>query len=110
MGRFVKGDIVVMNFPFSDLSGTKRRPALLISSLDGNDAILCQITSHAKTDKYSIKIEEEDFVDKKLMTESVIRPNKIFTADENIILYVACKISGEKVNSVIKAIIEIIND
>jgi len=37
MGRFVKGDIVVLNFPFSDLSGTKRRPALVLADLIGND-------------------------------------------------------------------------
>ena len=31
MGKFVKGDIVVIPFPFSDLSGSKRRPALVIA-------------------------------------------------------------------------------
>ncbi|MCL2216976.1 MAG: hypothetical protein FWB91_08165 [Defluviitaleaceae bacterium] len=35
MGGFVKGDIVVLNFPFSDLSGTKRRPALVLANLVG---------------------------------------------------------------------------
>jgi len=40
VGKFVKGDIVVINFPFSDLSGAKRRPALVISNLDGDDLIL----------------------------------------------------------------------
>jgi mRNA interferase MazF len=76
MGGFVKGDIVVLNFPFSDLSAVKRRPALVISDLDGDDIILCQITSSAKTDKYSIKIEENDFINGKLSVESVIRPIK----------------------------------
>jgi mRNA interferase MazF len=44
MGRFVKGDVVVIPFPFSDLSATKRRPALVITALPGEDVILCQIT------------------------------------------------------------------
>ena len=35
MGRFVKGDIVVLNFPFSDLSGNKRRPALVVATWVG---------------------------------------------------------------------------
>ena len=43
MARFVKGDVVVVPFPFSDLSHAKRRPALVIASLKGDDAILCQI-------------------------------------------------------------------
>jgi len=45
MERFVKGDIVVIPFPFSDLSGTKRRPALVIADFHGDDILLCQITS-----------------------------------------------------------------
>jgi len=43
--RFVKGDVVVVPFPFSDLTGAKRRPALVLAELDGEDRILCQITS-----------------------------------------------------------------
>lgn len=45
MARFVKGDVVVIPFPFSDLTQSKRRPAIVIAVLDGDDLILCQITS-----------------------------------------------------------------
>jgi mRNA interferase MazF len=110
MGRFVKGDVVVLNYPFSDFSGTKRRPALVIADLDDDDVILCQITSQAKTDKYAVKLQDEDFTDGKLNTASVIRPNKIFTADSNIILYTACKISGEKIDIAIETIIDIVKN
>jgi len=109
VGKFVKGDIVVLSYPFSDFSGTKRRPALVVADLDGDDVILCQITSQAKTDKYALQLQEEDFTDGKLNIASVIRPNKIFTADSNIILYTACKITKEKAGIVIKAISDIIN-
>jgi len=104
----VKGDIVVLSYPFSDFSGLRRRPALVIADLDGDDVILCQITSQAKTDRYSIRLEDTDFKDGKLNVNSVIRPNKIFTADSNIILYTACKISVEKTDTVINSIIDII--
>lgn len=40
MAKFVKGDVVVVPFPFSDLSSTKRRPALVFATLTGNDLIL----------------------------------------------------------------------
>jgi hypothetical protein len=42
VAKFVKGDVVVVPFPFSDLSQSKRRPALVIAVLEGNDAVLCQ--------------------------------------------------------------------
>jgi len=49
MEKFVRGDIVVIPFPFSDLSGSKKRPALVLADLQGDDIILCQITSqHTK--------------------------------------------------------------
>jgi mRNA interferase MazF len=61
MARFVKGDVVVVPFPFSDLTQAKRRPALIISNLDGNDLILCQITSQSIKDNYAISLIDQDF-------------------------------------------------
>ena len=61
MAKFVKGEVVVVPFPFSDLTQSKRRPALVITPLEGNDVILCQITSKAIKDKYSIALEDNDF-------------------------------------------------
>ena len=40
MAKLVKGDVVVVPFPFSDLTQAKRRPALVISTLESNDLIL----------------------------------------------------------------------
>jgi mRNA interferase MazF len=51
VARFVKGEVVVVPFPFSDLTASKRRPALVIADLDGDDVILCQITSQAIKDQ-----------------------------------------------------------
>jgi mRNA interferase MazF len=45
MGKFVKGDVVVLPFPFSDLSSQKRRPALVVAVASADDVILAQITS-----------------------------------------------------------------
>jgi mRNA interferase MazF len=55
---FVRGDVVVVPFPFSDLTQAKRRPALVITTLDGDDVILCQITSKTVRDKYSLPLDE----------------------------------------------------
>jgi len=44
MGKFVKGDAVVLPFPFSDLGSSKRRPALVVAIASAGDVILAQIT------------------------------------------------------------------
>lgn len=84
LGQFVKGDVVVINFPFSDLSQTKRRPALVLASLKGDDLILCQITSQAREDDYSIRLEATDFEAGSLNRSSRIRPNRLFTGIQGL--------------------------
>ena len=61
MGGLVKGDVVVVLFPFSDLSSVKKRPALVLATPDSDDVILCQITSRLVSDRYAILIGEADF-------------------------------------------------
>jgi len=108
MGKFIKGDVVVVPFPFSDLTESKRRPALVIAELDGDDVILCQITSQTVKDKYAVILTDDNFKNGELKQLSNIRPNRIFTADKNIILYKIGHLKKEKINEVIEAIIKII--
>ena len=108
MGRFVKGDIVIMPFPFSDLSAPKKRPAFVAASLVGDDVILCQITSRPVRDRYALAIEEKDFVTGGLNRPSNARPNRLFTADSSLILYRAGALSSPKTDMIINAIIEIL--
>ena len=61
MEEFVKGDVVVLPFPFSDLSKSKKRPALVAAILEGDDMVLCQITSEARVDNHSIALASSDF-------------------------------------------------
>ena len=86
MAGFIKGDIVVVPFPFSNLSGNKRRPALVLADLPGDDIILCQIKSQRSKDIYAVEINSVDFVTGSLPNVSNIRPTRIFTADKNIVI------------------------
>jgi len=109
MERFIKIDIVVVPFPFTDLSGSTRRPALVITDLKGDDLILCQITTQHKFDDYSISLNEIDLKEGSLKRgNNNIRPNRIFTADRNIILRKVASIKEEKMKEVIEKIIQII--
>ncbi len=108
MARFVKGDVVVVLFPFSDLTHAKRRPALVVAELEGDDLILCQITSQRVKDKYAISIENNDFETGSLRQKSNVRPNRIFTADRHIILYRVGHLKPEKTNEVVEKIVDIL--
>ncbi len=108
MGRFVKGEVVVVPFPFSDLSRAKRRPALLLAELDGEDCILCQITSQPIRDRDAIALTRHDFELGDLRQESNIRPNRLFTADHGLILYSVGKVRREKIAEVVDRVVEIL--
>lgn len=110
MAKFVKGDVIVIPFPFSDLSQSKRRPALVVSELFGNDVLLCQITSQNIKDKYAILLQDSDFETGSLKQVSNIRPSRLFTADVHIILYKIGHLRTEKLKEVIEKIVKIIQE
>ena len=110
MARFVKGDIVVVPFPFSNLEHFKKRPALVITELEGDDLILCQITSKTINDKYSVPITNNDFDTGKLNRISNIRPNRLFTIDKKLILYKIGNLKKSKFEQIICKVIEIVKN
>ena len=108
MAAFIKGDIVVLPFPFSDLSSSKRRPALVLADLEGDDIILCQITSKNTRDNSAISLENSDLTSGALSMSSNIRPNRLFTADKSIIAYTLGRLSQSKYSEVTGKIIDLI--
>lgn len=108
MEKFIKGSIVVVPFPFSDLSNSKKRPALVLANLKGDDIILCQITSRFSSDMYAVLLTNEDLQRGSLITNSYVRPNRIFTADQNIILKSVAQVNNEKMVEIINKIFDIL--
>ena len=104
MERFVKGDIVVVLFPFSDLSGKKKRPALIAKSISGNDFILCQITHKSHENTEEIELKKNDLNDGKLSKDSFIRFSKLFTIDQSLIEYKIGSIKTGKFEKIIDKI------
>jgi mRNA interferase MazF len=108
MAGFVKGDVVVLPFPFSNLSDSKRRPALVLSGLDGDDVILCQITSQQIQDRYAVSLRDGDFASGSLKQASNVRPNRIFTADRSLVLYRVGNLKPAKLGEVVERLVEIL--
>lgn len=80
------GSVVLVPFPFSDLSDSKLRPALVLASVGRGDLVLCQITSRAYADKNAIELTDSDFDTGSLRATSYARPGKLFTAHESLIV------------------------
>lgn len=107
MERFVKGTVVVIDFPFSS-GETKKRPALILIGLNGDDLILCQITSTKREN--SIEIINTDFEFGQLKNKSFIRIEKIFTLEKNKILYLVGKLKKEKILEIENKLIKLIKN
>ena len=110
MGTFVKRDVIVFPFPYSDFSGERRRPALVLADLKGNDIIACMITGQEKEDNYSIELHKSDYADNRTLENDTcyIRPNRLITIDTCVVLYCTARINQSKYDEVIEKIIEII--
>ena len=106
MATSLKAAIIIIDFPFSDLSALKKRPALVVADWGNDDVILAQITSIANKDKYAIELNSEDFLEGSLLKTSFIRPNKLFTADKRIFLQIVGKLTDRKMKEVIDKIHE----
>jgi mRNA interferase MazF len=100
MGKPLAGEVVVLPFPQTNLQAGKRRPALVVAGLDGDDLILCQITSQFRSDGHSIPLAIADFERGRLATDSFIRPNRLFTVEQSVILYAAGKVKDSKLREV----------
>ena len=100
MGKPVVGEVVVLPFPQTDLQAGKRRPALVVADLTGDDLILCQITTQSRRDTYSVSLASSDFEKGRLNVDSFIRPNRLFTVDHAVISYTAANIRASKLDEV----------
>ena len=78
-------EIVIIPFPYSDLTATKQRPALIISNEKLNlseDRICCLITSNTPQEGILLNQSIEDG---NLPFKSWVKPHRLFTVSENVI-------------------------
>ena len=80
------GAVVLVPFPFSDLSQAKLRPAIVLADAGRGDWILCQATSNPYGDPRSILLTESSFASGSLRAESYARPGKLFTASRDLMV------------------------
>ena len=104
MGKPVAGEVVVIPFPRIDVTGGKRRPALVIADLPGADLILCQITSRAHRDAFAVPLDNTDCERGEVGQPCFIRPQRLFTVEQHVLLNSVGKVTPAKYDEVFKKV------
>ncbi len=100
--------VVLVSFPFSDLSRSKLRPAVVLAYAGRDDSILCQITSRAYGDNQAIPIEDHSFATGSLRVVSYVRPGKLFTANNSIMTAQVGTLKEGPFGKIIDAVVKIL--
>ena len=77
--------VVLLPFPFRDLSQSKLRPAVALANVGRGDWIVCQVTSRPYGDPAAVVLDQADFAVGSLRVQSFARPGKLFTANDMLI-------------------------
>lgn len=102
------GNVVLVPFPFSDLSTTKLRPALVLADAGLGDRVCVQITSNPFADGRAVRIDAPDFRHGSLDRVSYARPGKLFTAHERIFRRSVARLSEAKHTEVVDGVVALL--
>jgi mRNA interferase MazF len=101
--RYKRGDIVLVSFPFTDLSSSKRRPALVVSPDSFNqtmqDLVLAAITTQGAEEVGAFTIDHDDCIDGDLPKRSTLKPAKLFTIHSTLVLKKICSLRPEPLDA-----------
>jgi mRNA interferase MazF len=104
------GAVVLVPFPFSDLSSSKLRPAVVLADAGKGDLILRQITSNAYADPRAIELTDSSFDSGSLRVVSYARPAKLFTANRSLLVSQVGVITEDTLKQVTEALIELLRE
>jgi len=102
------GVVVLVRFPFSDLSSSKLRPAVVLAHAGGVDWILCQVTSNPYGDSMAVPLTSASFASGGLGRESVARPGKLFTASHDLVTSQPAVLKSDMFRLVVDAVVDLL--
>jgi mRNA interferase MazF len=103
------GGIVLVPFPFSDLSQAKLRPAVVLADAGRGDWILSQITSNPYGDPRAVHLTPSSFASGSLRSDSYARPGKLFTASRELMVAQVATLNPEAREQLIEAVVRILH-
>src|SRR2546423_15079040 len=95
------GAVVLVPFPFSDLSQSKLRPAVVLADAGKGDYVLCQITSNIYSDSRAIEIKNSNFASGSLRVVSYARPSNLFTANHSLLVAQVGKLKDNALKTIV---------
>lgn len=104
------GAVVLLPFPFSDLTQSKMRPAVVLASSDRDDWILCQVTSNPYGDIKAVAISDHSFQRGTLLRTSYARPGKLFTASRGLMVRQIGLLKPEAIKKTIDAVVDLLRN
>ena len=105
-----RGQVVLLPFPFSDLSASKLRPAVVLADAGRADWLLCQITSQPYADARAETLLDSDFAEGGLRLPSYARPAKLFTANASLVRSVAGQLTAQAHERVCEALVQLLRN
>ena len=102
------GSVVLLAFPFSDLSQSKLRPAVVLADAGRGDWVLCQVTSNAYGDPRAVELAATDFANGGLRLTSYARPAKLFTAHESLFTSEAGRLHPAARQRIVSAVVAVL--
>jgi len=103
MTNYRRGDIVLVPFPFTDLSDVKRRPALVVSTDDYNertaDVIIAQVTSRVNSPPRPGDHRVRSWKEAGLLAPSLVRA-RLTTLHSSLLVRVLGRMPAEEMNAI----------
>ncbi len=105
------GDVVLVPFPFTDQSGAKKRPAVIVSSSGYNagrrDLVIMAITSQVRPSLGFGEALVADWQDAGLIKTSVLKP-VVTTIEQGLVVRTMGALSASDLRSLREVIVQVI--
>ena len=102
------GSVILIPFPFSDLSQSKLRPAVALADAGKGDWLLCQVTSKQYSDPRAVELTGGSFQTGSLHLVSYARPGKLFTANQSLIVRQVGVLKGDALEQIVEAVVDLL--
>jgi len=108
---FQQKELVLLPYPFSDQGGSKVRPAIIVSNDNFNkrceDCVMVPLTTVIKDEPFSLVINQDSLESGKLLKQSRVRIDKLFTIKKSLIMMKIGKINEKTLDKIKFEIIKV---